>query len=302
MADASSAQAHTTQTPVDRRPPDPLPGPGVRARPRYFTAAEQQPRKDSRPLGFIFPQANDSQSYYDLRAAASKRPDNMPIHRVNIVHTQHEEVDECKVDAAAPSPPGLFLQLALAAWDKTTRIVGPRSELLLAHRDDGSAVSLINPTMLSDEPRLSLHWVKADVKLLSVTNHDVQGMAQDQMCKIIISFQKAEGTGWINTYTKLYMCTILPYPILLGRPVIEEPDLHRFGNSERGMQRFGPGLLCTRFVRPPKPSPVAEGERIPVYALFGYAASTRSANYHTLHDWHLTLPHDDGTSRRRRGL
>ncbi len=122
-------------------------------------------------------------------------------------------------------------------------------------------MNLVNPTLLSEETRLSLHWVAAHVNLLSLTNHDVQGLAQNQMCKTIVSFPKADGTGWINIYTKLYMCTIMPFPILLGRPVIEEPELHRFGDSERGVQRFGPGSLSTRFVRPPTPPPVKKGER-----------------------------------------
>jgi hypothetical protein len=36
-----------------------------------------------------------------------------------------------------------------------------------------AVVSLINPTMMSEEDRTSLDWEPADTKLISVTNHDV---------------------------------------------------------------------------------------------------------------------------------
>ncbi len=102
---------------------------------------------------------------------------------------------------------------------------------------------------------------------MSLTTHDVQGIAQNQMCKCIVKFPKADGTGWINIYTKLHMRTVIQFAILLGRPVIEDPDLHRFGDPAHGVQRFGPDSLCARFVRPPTPAPAPGGERIPVYAL-----------------------------------
>ncbi len=141
--------------------------------------------------------------YYNLRAAASKRPDDMPVQSINIVHGQQEEVDDRGMDSSASTPVGLFLPLALASWGRSTRVIGPRSELLLAHQDDGAAVSLINATMVSEELRLSLHWVLSD------TNHDVQGIASNQMYRIIVSFPKADGTGWVNIYTKLNMCTVI---------------------------------------------------------------------------------------------
>jgi hypothetical protein len=103
-AAAPVPQTNTTQPPVDPRPPDPRPEPpepGIRARPRYVSSAQQRPRTDSRPLGFIFPQPSDSQSYYDLRAAASKSPDDMPVQRISIVHTQQEEVDNLGMDSPA---------------------------------------------------------------------------------------------------------------------------------------------------------------------------------------------------------
>ncbi len=110
----------------------------------------------------------------------------MPVQRINIVHEQpREDVDERGMDSPATTPSGLFLQVALATWDKTTREQGRRSELLIAHRDYGAAVLLINSTMLREELSKSIHWVDADTKLLPVTNHDVQGIAGNLMCRII---------------------------------------------------------------------------------------------------------------------
>jgi hypothetical protein len=182
----------------------------------------------------------------------------MPVQRINIVHEQTiEEVDERGMDSPHATPAGLFLQVALATWDRSSKAQGRRSDLLLAHRDDGAAVSLINSNMLSEVLSMSIHWVEADV----------QGIASNQMCRMIVSFPKAAGTGWVNIYTKLYLCTVIPFALLLGRPLIEDPATKRFGDSAHGVQRFGPGFLCSRFVRPPTAPPVGKSERIPVYEL-----------------------------------
>ena len=95
-------------------------------------------------------------------AAAAQRPDDMPVQRINIVHGQQEEVDERGMDSTTTPTAGLFLKLALASWDRSPRVQGPRSELLLAHRDDGAEVLLINSTMLSEELRASIQWVPSD--------------------------------------------------------------------------------------------------------------------------------------------
>jgi hypothetical protein len=69
---------------------------------------------------------------------------------------QTNEVDERGMDAPASTPVGPFLQLALATYNRKTKVRGPRSELMVAHRDDGAAVFLINPDMMTAEQRMSL--------------------------------------------------------------------------------------------------------------------------------------------------
>jgi hypothetical protein len=94
----------------------------------------------------------------------------MPVQRINIVHEQTiEEVDERGMDSPHATPAGLFLQVALATWDRSSKAQGRRSDLLLAHRDDGAAVSLINSNMLSEVLSMSIHWVEADVQGMRVT-------------------------------------------------------------------------------------------------------------------------------------
>jgi hypothetical protein len=145
-------------------------------------------------------------------------------------------VDERGMDGHAAVPS----QAALASWNCKTRERGPRSELVFARRDDGAALSLVNPDMMTPEQRMSLVWERSDRKILSASNHDIQGMAGDWMCRIISSPLYA----WLDIFTTLYLCTIIPYALLLGRPLIEDPATQRFGDSANGVQRFG--LRCSR--------------------------------------------------------
>ena len=98
----------------------------------------------------------------------------MPVERLNIVSTENEDVDERGMAGGPVAvPAGLFLQAALATWNPDTRDRGPRSALIFAHRDDGAAVSLINPDMMTPEQRLALPWETSDRKILSASNHDI---------------------------------------------------------------------------------------------------------------------------------
>ena len=73
---------------------------------------------------------------------------------------------------------------------------------------------MINPDMMTLEQRLALPWETSDRKILSASNHDIQGIANDKMCKGMLSFPDVDGEGWINIYTTLYLCTIIPYALV----------------------------------------------------------------------------------------
>ncbi len=112
---------------------------------------------------------------------------------------------------------------------------------------------------------MSLIWESADRKLLSVTNHDVQGIAGDLICRTFVSFLDVDGHGWIDIFTTLYLCTAIPSAILLGRTLIEDPATQRFGDSSNGVQRFG--MRCSRYVRPSASPTLGKSEGVPVLAL-----------------------------------
>ena len=93
--------------------------------------------------------------------------------------------------------------MALATWNPDTAQRGKRSALIYAHRDDGAGVSLANPDLMTEEERKLIPWVPSDRKILSATNHDVQGVGNNFMCKLLLCFPDENG-GCINIYTTLY--------------------------------------------------------------------------------------------------
>ena len=101
----------------------------------------------------------------------------MRVERINYVSEQDEVVDERGTDGVGVTPPALYLDLALASYDKKTKARGRRTNLIRAHRDDGAAVSLINPDLLDEADSSLILWVRSDRKLLSASNHDFQGLA-----------------------------------------------------------------------------------------------------------------------------
>ncbi len=117
---------------------------------------------------------------------------------------------------------------------------------------------------MTEAQRKSITWVPSDRKILSATNHDVQGIGKNLMTKLMVSFVD-EKSGWINIYTTLYLCTVIPFALLLGRPLMEDPATGRAGDSANGVQRFD--NRCSRFVTPPAPRPLGKSEMIPVFAL-----------------------------------
>ena len=139
----------------------------------------------------------------------------MPVERVNIILQRDCDVDERGMDGPAPTSAGLFLQAALATWDPEKRQRGKRTDLIYAHRDDGAGVSLANPDMMTEAQRKSIPWMPSDRRILSATNHDVQGVGNNLMSKLILSFPDVNG-GWINIYTTIYLCTVIPFALLLG--------------------------------------------------------------------------------------
>ncbi len=186
--------ASTRPPAIDPLPPDPGEDPdGVRPRPRYLTATEQPARVDTRPLGFLFPDALDSPSWHEVRATRTQRPADMPVERVNIILQRDCDVDERGMDGPAPPSAGLFLHVALATWNPETAQRGKRTHLIYAHRDDGAAVSLANPYLMTEEERKLIPWIPSDRKILSATNHDVQGVGNNLMCKLMLCFPDEKG-------------------------------------------------------------------------------------------------------------
>ncbi len=80
-------------------------------------------------------------------------------------------------DGVEVTPPALYLDLALASYDTKTQARGRHTNLIRTHRDDGAAVSLINPDLLDEADSLLILWVRSDHKPLSASNHDLQGLA-----------------------------------------------------------------------------------------------------------------------------
>ena len=100
----------------------------------------------------------------------------MRVERINIVSEQDEVVDERGTDGVGVTPPALYLDVALASYNTKTKARGRRTKLIRAHRDDGAAVSLINPDYLEAAESQLIIWVRSDRKLLSASNHDLQGL------------------------------------------------------------------------------------------------------------------------------
>ena len=81
--------------------------------------------------------------------------------------------------------PCAHLDVAFSTYDRKTKMRGKRSALMRANTDR---------------------------KLRSATNHDLQGLGGDLMTRMITSFP----SGMTRIYTKLYVCTVIPFAILLG--------------------------------------------------------------------------------------
>ncbi len=84
--------------------------------------------------------------------------------------------------------------------------------MIRAHRDDGAAVSLINPDHMEPAEYLLIVWVCSDRKFLSATYHDLQDLCGDLMTIMVASFADGQG-GWINMLEKLYVCTTIPFAV-----------------------------------------------------------------------------------------
>ncbi len=81
------------------------------------------------------------------------------------------------------------------------------------------------------------------------------------MALMVVSFPDGHG-GWINMLEKLYVCTTIPF--VLGRPLVENAPLRRFGDSANGVQRFGD--RSSPFV-PPARKPPGQSVKVPVWAI-----------------------------------
>ncbi len=60
-------------------------------------------------------------------------------------------------------------------------------------------MSLANPDMMTTEQRRSITLIPSDRKILSATNHDVQGIGNNLMTRLIVSFVDENG-GSINIF------------------------------------------------------------------------------------------------------
>ncbi len=90
---------------------------------------------------------------------------------------------------------------------------------------------------MTEVQRKSISGTPSDRKILSATNHVVKGIGNNLMSKLMVSFPDEKG-GLINMYTTLYLCTVIPFALLLGRPLMEDPATGRSGDSANGVQRF----------------------------------------------------------------
>jgi hypothetical protein len=163
----------------------------------------------------------------------------MPVERISIVSVQEPSVDERGTEGLGTTSPALYLDLALRTYDRETKVRGPRSKLIRADRDGGASVSRINPDLLGRAFCITIKWIRADRKLLSASNHDMQGIGSDVMTVMITSFPDGHG-GWTDLLEKLCVYTTIPYGVLVGRPLIKNPAFGRHGDSAQGIQRFGP--------------------------------------------------------------
>jgi len=185
----------------------------------------------------------------------------MRVERINYVSECDEVVDVRGTDGVGETPPALYLDLALASYDKKTKARGRRTKLIRAHRDDGAAVSLINPDLLDEADSLLILWVRSDRKLLSASNHDLQGFGGDVMTIMVASFPDGQG-GWVNIAEKFYACTTIPFAVLMGRPLMENKKYGRAGDSANGVQRFG--RYTSPFMPPPAKRTPGQSVKVPV--------------------------------------
>jgi hypothetical protein len=111
----ATAQTAGAAAPAPALPPpdpgtDPGQAPGTRAKPRYFTAKAPAPRaKGTQDLGFIFPERNHSQSWYDVRSTSKQRPAIMRVERINVVSERDETVSERGTEGVGVTLPALYL-------------------------------------------------------------------------------------------------------------------------------------------------------------------------------------------------
>ncbi len=120
---------------------------------------------------------------------------------------------------------------------------------------------LINPDLLDEADSLLILWVRSNRKLLSASNHDVQGFGCDAITIMVASSPDGQG-GWINIAEKLYACTTIPFAVLMGRPLRGNPKDGRAGDSANGVQRFGRYL--SPFMPPPAKRTPGQSVKVPV--------------------------------------
>jgi hypothetical protein len=117
---------------------------------------------------------------------------------------------------------------------------------------------------LDQEFCLTIKWIRADRKVLSASNHNMQDISSDVMTVMITSFPDGKG-GWTDLLEKLYVCTTIPYGVLVGRPLIENAALDRHGDSAQGIQRFGP--YSWPFMPPPEQRLQGQRVKVPAWAI-----------------------------------
>ncbi len=146
------------------------------------------------------------------------------------------------------TPPALYLDVALASYDTKTKARGRRTKLIRAHLDDGAAVSLINPDLL-EEALCSGYAAIASCSQRRITT-----------C-IVASFPDGQG-GWTNIAENFYACTTIPFAVLMGRPLMENPKYGRSGDSANGVRRFY--RTTSPFMPPPAKRIPGQSVKVPV--------------------------------------
>ena len=129
----------------------------------------------------------------------------------------------------------------------------------MTRSETGSLHTHLKRAIVAHPECLLIVWVCSDRKLLSATNHDLQGLGGGLMTLIVTSFRVVKA-GELT-----HVCTTIPFAVLLGRPLVENAPLQRFGDSANGVQRFGD--RSSPFMPPPAKKPPGQSVKVPVWAI-----------------------------------